>query len=390
MPECPAPAWRRRRTRSPACSTTSPSGTTSRTTSSPSARTAAGASSSTTPSPCGPARASSTSRPAPARRASRSPTPGSASSPATSRSACSRVGRRRRADLRFVAGDATAPAVRGRRVRRRHDVVRPAQRRRRAGGARRDAPGHAARRPLVVCEFSHPTWRPFRTLYTEYLMRALPPLARLVSSNPDAYVYLAESIRAWPDQAGLARLMQAAGWRASSTATSPAASSPSTGPPKRASAPGGGDRARVVSVLGVRRTLTLVNEFTSAMRAESRDADVIVVGAGPAGSSIAHYLARAGVDVLVLEKTAFPREKVCGDGLTPRAVASSSRWASRRAPRTAGSATRASASSAAAFGCSSRGRTSPRSRTTASSARASTSTRCSPTTPAPAARRSWS
>ena len=49
-------------------------------------------------------------------------------------------------------------------------------------------------------------------------------------------------------------------------------------------------------------------------------ADVIVVGAGPAGSSVAYYLASAGLDVLVLEKTEFPREKVCGDGLTPRAV----------------------------------------------------------------------
>ena len=49
-------------------------------------------------------------------------------------------------------------------------------------------------------------------------------------------------------------------------------------------------------------------------------ADVIVVGAGPAGSTTAHYLARAGLDVLLLEKTSFPREKVCGDGLTPRAV----------------------------------------------------------------------
>ena len=49
-------------------------------------------------------------------------------------------------------------------------------------------------------------------------------------------------------------------------------------------------------------------------------ADVIVVGAGPAGSATAAYLAMAGLDVLLLEKTAFPREKVCGDGLTPRAV----------------------------------------------------------------------
>jgi menaquinone-9 beta-reductase len=49
-------------------------------------------------------------------------------------------------------------------------------------------------------------------------------------------------------------------------------------------------------------------------------ADVIVVGAGPAGSTMAFFLATAGLDVLVLEKTHFPREKVCGDGLTPRAV----------------------------------------------------------------------
>jgi demethylmenaquinone methyltransferase/2-methoxy-6-polyprenyl-1,4-benzoquinol methylase len=65
---------------------------------------------------------------------------------------------------------------------------------------------------LVVCEFSHPTWSPFRTVYVEYLMRLLPLVVRRVSSDPEAYAYLAESIRAWPDQAALARRIAAAGW----------------------------------------------------------------------------------------------------------------------------------------------------------------------------------
>ena len=65
---------------------------------------------------------------------------------------------------------------------------------------------------MVVVEFSHPIWRPFRTIYTEYLMKALPAIARKTSSNPDAYIYLAESIRAWPDQQGLADAMEKAGW----------------------------------------------------------------------------------------------------------------------------------------------------------------------------------
>lgn len=65
---------------------------------------------------------------------------------------------------------------------------------------------------LVVCEFSHPTWAPFRTVYTEYLMKALPAVAERTSSNPEAYVYLAESIRAWPDQAELGADMQHAGF----------------------------------------------------------------------------------------------------------------------------------------------------------------------------------
>ncbi|MFN8072649.1 MAG: demethylmenaquinone methyltransferase [Mycobacterium sp.] len=65
---------------------------------------------------------------------------------------------------------------------------------------------------LVVCEFSTPTVPVFSTLYKEYLMQALPRVARAVSSNPEAYVYLAESIRAWPDQPTLARHIEAAGW----------------------------------------------------------------------------------------------------------------------------------------------------------------------------------
>jgi demethylmenaquinone methyltransferase/2-methoxy-6-polyprenyl-1,4-benzoquinol methylase len=65
---------------------------------------------------------------------------------------------------------------------------------------------------LVVCEFSTPTNPLFGTVYKEYLMRALPRVARMVASNPDAYVYLAESIRAWPDQAELAYRIRRAGW----------------------------------------------------------------------------------------------------------------------------------------------------------------------------------
>ena len=58
----------------------------------------------------------------------------------------------------------------------------------------------------------------------------------------------------------------------------------------------------------------------AGQRRPADDADVIVVGAGPAGSTTAYYLAQAGLDVLMLEKSTFPREKVCGDGLTPRGV----------------------------------------------------------------------
>lgn len=65
---------------------------------------------------------------------------------------------------------------------------------------------------IVVCEFSTPTFRPFRVVYQRYLMRALPAVASRVSSNPQAYRYLAESITAWPDQRELAERIASAGW----------------------------------------------------------------------------------------------------------------------------------------------------------------------------------
>ena len=123
-----------------------------------------------------------------------------------------RVGKRRSPDLPFTAGDALRlPFVDGA-----FDAVTL------SFGLRNLVDAEAGLREmlrvtrpggrLVVCEFSHPTWRPFRTVYVEYLMRALPQIARRVASNPEAYVYLAESIRAWPDQAALARRIADAGW----------------------------------------------------------------------------------------------------------------------------------------------------------------------------------
>lgn len=65
---------------------------------------------------------------------------------------------------------------------------------------------------VVVCEFAAPTWRPFREVYRRYLVGAVPGLARLVSSSPEAYVYLAESILAWPDRRAVAGWFEAAGF----------------------------------------------------------------------------------------------------------------------------------------------------------------------------------
>jgi demethylmenaquinone methyltransferase / 2-methoxy-6-polyprenyl-1,4-benzoquinol methylase len=123
------------------------------------------------------------------------------------------VGKRRRPDIDFVAGDATnlpfadnsfdavtisfglrnvnEPSVALREMLR---VAKP--------GAR-----------LVIAEFSSPALPVWRTVYTEYLMRALPAIASKISSNPASYVYLAESIRAWPDQNGLAAWIREEGWQ---------------------------------------------------------------------------------------------------------------------------------------------------------------------------------
>lgn len=65
---------------------------------------------------------------------------------------------------------------------------------------------------VVICEFSTPTNPVFRKVYSEYLMGALPRIAKPIGSNAESYVYLAESIQAWPDQQGMATNLQRAGW----------------------------------------------------------------------------------------------------------------------------------------------------------------------------------
>jgi demethylmenaquinone methyltransferase / 2-methoxy-6-polyprenyl-1,4-benzoquinol methylase len=123
-----------------------------------------------------------------------------------------KVGKRRRPDIDFIAGDATnlpfadnsfdATTISfGLR-----NVSEPKQAL--AEMLRVTKPGGT----LVIAEFSQPTIPLWRTMYTEYLMRALPAIATKVSSNPDAYVYLAESIRAWPDQDHLSEWIRNAGW----------------------------------------------------------------------------------------------------------------------------------------------------------------------------------
>ena len=121
-------------------------------------------------------------------------------------------GKRRYPDLQFVAGDATALPFADDAF----DVVTISY------GLRNVNDTLAALRQMyrvtkpggriVIAEFSTPTFPVFGVVYKEYLMRALPLVARVVSSNPEAYEYLAESIRAWPNQEELARAVNESGW----------------------------------------------------------------------------------------------------------------------------------------------------------------------------------
>ena len=123
------------------------------------------------------------------------------------------VGKQRRPGLNFVAGDALALPYADasfdavtisfglRNVEDTAAALRELRRVTRPGGT------------LVVCEFSTPSWAPFRAVYQDYLMAALPRIASVLASNPAAYSYLAESIQAWPDQAALAAVLEEAGWR---------------------------------------------------------------------------------------------------------------------------------------------------------------------------------
>ncbi len=123
-----------------------------------------------------------------------------------------REGRRRRPDLAFTAADALALPFADdsfdavtisfglRNVADVSQSLREFARVARPGGR------------LVVCEFSRPTWSPLRAAYLQGALRAVPQIARRVSSSPDSYVYLAESIQAWPGQQELARTIRDAGW----------------------------------------------------------------------------------------------------------------------------------------------------------------------------------
>lgn len=123
------------------------------------------------------------------------------------------VGRRRRPDIKFVQADVTALPFEDEEF----DAVTMSY------GLRNVADYPQALRELyrvtkpggriVINEFSTPVFGPFRALYKNYIMRLIPPVARKISSNPESYVYLAESIIDWPNQDELARHFREAGWQ---------------------------------------------------------------------------------------------------------------------------------------------------------------------------------
>lgn len=123
------------------------------------------------------------------------------------------VGKKRNKDIKFVQGDAlnlpfeynsfdvTTISFGLRNTSNINLALKDALRVTKAGGR------------IVIAEFSHPSNFLFRKIYLNYLMKALPIISRKISKNPEAYVYLAESIRAWPNQEGLASKMRDAGWK---------------------------------------------------------------------------------------------------------------------------------------------------------------------------------
>lgn len=121
-------------------------------------------------------------------------------------------GKRRNPDLPFVVGDATALPFEDETF----DAVTISYGLRNVGNTeaalreflRVTRPGGH----VVICEFSRPTWPPFRAAYYLYLSTVLPFVVGLVASQAPAYGYLTESIRDWPDQLALGRQIQEAGW----------------------------------------------------------------------------------------------------------------------------------------------------------------------------------
>lgn len=123
------------------------------------------------------------------------------------------IGRKRNKDIKFVQGDAlnlpfeenvfdvTTISFGLRNTSNIDSALKDSLRATKSGGK------------IVIAEFSHPSNSIFRFIYLNYLMKAIPIISKKISKNPDAYVYLAESIRAWPNQEGLASKMRDAGWK---------------------------------------------------------------------------------------------------------------------------------------------------------------------------------